>query len=49
LYVVPRHVCTTVALYDAALVEDGAIVDRWSIEARARPSLRTTFGRQEGV
>jgi D-serine deaminase-like pyridoxal phosphate-dependent protein len=47
-YIVPRHVCTTVALYDEALiVEDGDIVDCWSIEARARPSLRATFGRQE--
>jgi D-serine deaminase-like pyridoxal phosphate-dependent protein len=46
-YVVPRHVCTTVALYDEALiVEDGDIVDCWAIDARARPSLRATFGRQ---
>jgi D-serine deaminase-like pyridoxal phosphate-dependent protein len=46
-YVVPQHVCTTVALYDEALiVEDGAIVDCWPIDARSRPSLRTVFGRQ---
>jgi D-serine deaminase-like pyridoxal phosphate-dependent protein len=47
-YVVPRHVCTTVALYDEALiVEDGAIVDCWNIDARSRPSLRASFGRRE--
>ena len=45
-YVVPQHVCTTVALYDEALVvEDGTIVDCWQIDARARPSLRAMFGR----
>ena len=45
-YLVPRHVCTTVALYDEALiVEDGDIVDCWTIDARARPSLRAAFGR----
>jgi D-serine deaminase-like pyridoxal phosphate-dependent protein len=46
-YVIPQHVCTTVALYDEALiVEDGTIVDCWSIEARSRPSLQATFGDQ---
>jgi D-serine deaminase-like pyridoxal phosphate-dependent protein len=44
-YVLPQHVCTTVALYDEALiVEDGTIVDCWCIDARSRPSLRPTFG-----
>jgi D-serine deaminase-like pyridoxal phosphate-dependent protein len=49
-YLVPRHVCTTVALYDEALiVEAGEIVDCWRIDARARPSLRAAFGRQQGT
>jgi D-serine deaminase-like pyridoxal phosphate-dependent protein len=49
-YLVPRHVCTTVALYDEALiVENGEIVDCWRIEARGRPSLRPAFGRQQGT
>jgi D-serine deaminase-like pyridoxal phosphate-dependent protein len=44
-YVVPQHVCTTVALYDEALIIDnGAIVDCWPIDARSRPSLRPVFG-----
>jgi D-serine deaminase-like pyridoxal phosphate-dependent protein len=49
-YFVPRHVCTTVALYDEALIiEAGEIVDCWRIDARARPSLRAAFGRQQAT
>jgi D-serine deaminase-like pyridoxal phosphate-dependent protein len=37
LYGVPWHICPTVALYsEAQIVQDGQIVDRWEIQARAR-------------
>ena len=37
MYGVPWHICPTVALYsDAQIVQDGQIVDRWEIRARAR-------------
>jgi D-threonine aldolase len=37
LYVLPVHICPTVALYDNALVvEDGMITDSWQIIARKR-------------
>ena len=37
VYVLPRHVCPTVALHEAAhAVEAHAVVDRWPIAARAR-------------
>lgn len=37
LYGIPYHICPSVALYDeACIVEDGAIVDKWKIEARKK-------------
>ncbi len=37
LYVVPAHVCPTVALHSQLIVvEDGRVVDRWSVTARDR-------------
>jgi len=38
VYVVPRHVCTTVNLYPFANVidEKGHLIDRWEIRARTR-------------
>jgi D-serine deaminase-like pyridoxal phosphate-dependent protein len=37
LHGIPRHICPTVALHsEAVVVEDGRVVDRWPILARAR-------------
>ncbi len=37
LYGIPYHICPTVALYDEAnIIEDGALVDTWKIEARKK-------------
>jgi len=37
LYGIPYHICPTVALYDEAnVIEKGAIVDTWKIEARKK-------------
>lgn len=37
LYAVPTHICPTVARHDSLLVvEDGAVVDTWSVTARNR-------------
>ena len=37
LYGIPYHICPTVALYDEAnVIEKGAVVDTWKIEARKK-------------
>jgi D-serine deaminase-like pyridoxal phosphate-dependent protein len=37
LYGVPYHICPTVALYDeAAVVENGNVVDKWNVVARKK-------------
>lgn len=37
LYGIPYHICPTVALYDEAnIIENGAMVDTWKIEARKK-------------
>lgn len=37
LYVIPIHICPTVALYDRlTVVQDGSAVDHWSVVARQR-------------
>jgi D-serine deaminase-like pyridoxal phosphate-dependent protein len=37
LYGIPYHICPTVALYDEAnIIENGALVDMWKIEARKK-------------
>ena len=37
LYVVPAHICPTVALHSHLIVvEDGRVVDRWRVTARDR-------------
>jgi D-serine deaminase-like pyridoxal phosphate-dependent protein len=37
LYGIPYHICPTVALYDEVyIIEDGALVDTWKIEARRK-------------
>jgi D-serine deaminase-like pyridoxal phosphate-dependent protein len=37
LYGVPYHICPTVALYDeAAVVENGNVVDKWNVAARKK-------------
>ena len=37
LYGIPYHICPTVALYDEAyIIENGALVDTWKIEARKK-------------
>lgn len=37
LYGIPYHICPTVALYDEAnIIEHGALVDTWKIEARRK-------------
>ena len=37
LYGVPYHICPTVALYDEAnIIENGALVDTWKIDARKK-------------
>ncbi len=37
LYGIPYHICPTVALYDEAnIIENGALVDTWEIEARKK-------------
>ena len=37
LYLIPHHICPTVALYDDALVvNDNEITDQWAIQSRTR-------------
>jgi D-serine deaminase-like pyridoxal phosphate-dependent protein len=37
VYALPRHVCPSVALHaEAVVVEQGRVVDRWPVTARAR-------------